>query len=196
MAAVWLTRRFLPFETALLAGIAAGITISFALSKIFAFRSRPWNRAVGEAAKFLIVYAAGCSIYRALAIFVKKIPCRARRATSSRRARGHSRRSGIDDGDKLHRSPIFYVSNISARKALPEHVMSATGLFLASLAATGRRCVVRSRGLWLRLCEPALSNSAYDKIYREIESTADPRRWFERAKPLAFSHRPTPPGSR
>ena len=53
MAAVWLTRRFLPFETALLAGIAAGITISFALSKIFAFRSRPWNRAVGEAAEIL-----------------------------------------------------------------------------------------------------------------------------------------------
>jgi putative flippase GtrA len=72
MAAVWLTRRFLPFETALLAGIAAGITISFALSKIFAFRSRPWNRAVGEATRFLIVYAAGCSIYWALAIFVRR----------------------------------------------------------------------------------------------------------------------------
>jgi putative flippase GtrA len=71
MGAVWLARRFLPFETALLAGIATGITISFALSKVFAFRSRPWNRAVGEAARFLIVYATGCSIYWALAIIVR-----------------------------------------------------------------------------------------------------------------------------
>lgn len=71
MAAVWLARRFLSYETALLAGIAAGITISFALSKVFAFRSRPWNRAAGEAARFLIVYGTGCLIYWVLAIFVR-----------------------------------------------------------------------------------------------------------------------------
>ena len=51
--AVWLTRRFLSFEVALLAGIATAVAISFALSKFFAFRSRSWNRALGEAARFL-----------------------------------------------------------------------------------------------------------------------------------------------
>ena len=71
MAAVWLARCCLPFEVALLVGFATGITISFVLSKVFAFRSRPWNRAIGEAARFLIVYAGGCSIYWALAIFVR-----------------------------------------------------------------------------------------------------------------------------
>jgi hypothetical protein len=53
MLTVWLTRYFLSFETALLAGIAAAIAISFALSKFFAFRSRSWNGAGGEAARFL-----------------------------------------------------------------------------------------------------------------------------------------------
>ena len=62
MVAVWLTRRFLPFEIALLVGIAAAITISFTLSKLFAFRSRSWNRAIGEGARFLIVYATGCTM--------------------------------------------------------------------------------------------------------------------------------------
>src|SRR6266850_2978265 len=47
MVAVWLARRFLSFEIALLAGIATAIAISFALSKFFAFRSRSWNRAIG-----------------------------------------------------------------------------------------------------------------------------------------------------
>jgi putative flippase GtrA len=68
MAAVWLTRRFLSFEIALLAGIATAVAISFALSKLFAFRSRSWNRAVGEAARFLIVYATGCAVYRTVAV--------------------------------------------------------------------------------------------------------------------------------
>jgi putative flippase GtrA len=62
MVAVWLARRFLSFEIALLAGIATAIAISFALSKFFAFRSRSWNRAIGEAARFLIVYATGCAV--------------------------------------------------------------------------------------------------------------------------------------
>jgi putative flippase GtrA len=71
MVAVWLARGFLPFEIALLAGIATAIAISFALSKFFAFRSRSWNRAVGEAARFLIVYATGCAMYWMLAVFIR-----------------------------------------------------------------------------------------------------------------------------
>ncbi len=63
IAAVWLARHFLSYETALLAGIAAGITISFVLSKVFAFRSRRWNRTAGEATRFLVVYGTGCLIY-------------------------------------------------------------------------------------------------------------------------------------
>ena len=68
MVAVWLARRFLPFEIALLAGIATAIAVSFALSKFFAFRSRSWNPAVGEAARFLIVYATGCVMYWIVAV--------------------------------------------------------------------------------------------------------------------------------
>lgn len=71
MVAVWLARRFLSFEIALLAGIATAIAISFGLSKFFAFRSRSWNRAVGEAARFLIVYATGCAIYWMVAVFIR-----------------------------------------------------------------------------------------------------------------------------
>jgi putative flippase GtrA len=73
MAAVWLTRRFLSFEIALLAGIATAITISFVLSKLFAFRSRSWNRAVGESARFLIVYATGCAMYWTVAVFIRMV---------------------------------------------------------------------------------------------------------------------------
>lgn len=71
MVAVWLARRFLSFEVALLTGIATATTISFALSKFFAFRSRSWNRAVGEAARFLIVYATGCAMYWMVAVFIR-----------------------------------------------------------------------------------------------------------------------------
>ena len=71
MVAVWLARRFLSFEIALLAGIATAIKISFALSKFFAFRSRSWNRAVGEAARFLIVYATGCTVYWVAAVSIR-----------------------------------------------------------------------------------------------------------------------------
>jgi len=71
MVAVWLTRCFLSFEIALLAGIATAITLSFALSKVFAFRSRSWNSAVGEVARFLIVYATGCAIYWTAAVSIR-----------------------------------------------------------------------------------------------------------------------------
>ena len=71
MVAVWLARRFLPFEIALLAGIATAIAVSFALSKFFGFCSRSWNPAVGEAARFLIVYATGCVMYWRVAVFIR-----------------------------------------------------------------------------------------------------------------------------
>ena len=72
MVAVWLARRFLSFEIALLAGIATAVVISFALSKLFAFRSLSWNRAVGEAARFLIVYATGCAVYWVAAVSIRR----------------------------------------------------------------------------------------------------------------------------
>ena len=71
MLTVWLTRRFLSFDIALLAGIAMAIAISFALSKFFASRSRSWNRAVGEAERFLIVYATGCAVYWTVAVSIR-----------------------------------------------------------------------------------------------------------------------------
>jgi putative flippase GtrA len=71
MLTVWLARRFLSFEAALLPGIAISITISFALSKLFAFRSRSWKRTAGELARFLTVYATGCAIYWMVAVSIR-----------------------------------------------------------------------------------------------------------------------------
>ena len=68
IAAVWFARFFVSLEIALLAGIGAGATISFILSKLFAFASRSWERAGGEAARFLIVYAVGCALYWGVAL--------------------------------------------------------------------------------------------------------------------------------
>ena len=61
--AVWLVRGYVPFEAALLAGIVAGVTISFLMSKWFAFESRSWDRASGEIQRFLLVYAVSCAVY-------------------------------------------------------------------------------------------------------------------------------------
>jgi putative flippase GtrA len=72
IAAVWLARLFVSFELALLAGIVAGLTISFALSKFFAFGSRSWERAGGEAARFLIVYAVSCAMYWGVAVVIAR----------------------------------------------------------------------------------------------------------------------------
>ncbi|SRR6266851_877526 len=73
MISVWLARRFLSFEIALLPGIATAITISFVLSKFFAFRSRSWNLTASEATRFLIVYATGCAMYWTVAVFIRKL---------------------------------------------------------------------------------------------------------------------------
>jgi hypothetical protein len=42
------------FEIASLAGIVVGLTVSFVLSKLFAFGSPSWNRASSEAPRFLV----------------------------------------------------------------------------------------------------------------------------------------------
>lgn len=63
LAAVWVARHFVSFEWSLVAGVAAGSTISFMMSKLFAFRSKGWGSARGEAARFALVYGAGLVLY-------------------------------------------------------------------------------------------------------------------------------------
>lgn len=63
LAAVWLVRPFTSFTVALLVGIAVGMTLSFLLSKLFAFQSRDWSATKGEAGRFLIVYGLGLVFY-------------------------------------------------------------------------------------------------------------------------------------
>jgi putative flippase GtrA len=109
MVAVWLTRRFLSFEIALLAGIATAVGISFALSKFFAFRSRSWNRAIGEAARFLIVYATGCGEYWIVAVSSRMFLL----------AHGVAVEAAEPGGI------LVGAGTISAREALGRHVMSA-----------------------------------------------------------------------
>jgi putative flippase GtrA len=73
LAAVWLARQIVAFEIALLAGLATGLTVSFVLSKMFAFGSPSWNRASGEASRFLVVYAVGCVTYWAVAVVTARL---------------------------------------------------------------------------------------------------------------------------
>ena len=73
IVAVWLIRFYQPFEVALLVGIAAGMTISFVLSKWFAFGSRSWDRARGEAGRFLVVYTVSCATYWVVAVVTKRL---------------------------------------------------------------------------------------------------------------------------
>jgi putative flippase GtrA len=70
VSAVWMARPFVSFEVALPAGVVAGLAISFTLSKLFAFGSRSWARAGGEAWRFLIVYAVSCAIYMTTAVII------------------------------------------------------------------------------------------------------------------------------
>ncbi|GGH17356.1 hypothetical protein GCM10007036_18720 [Alsobacter metallidurans] len=63
LAAVFLSRDHAPFGVSLLCGLAAGFSISFLLTKIFAFRSHAWDRAPGELGRFLLVYALGSAVY-------------------------------------------------------------------------------------------------------------------------------------
>jgi putative flippase GtrA len=69
VAMVALTRDSLGFHTALLLGIGVGMTLSFVLSKLFAFRSPSAGAAPGEALRFLIVYGCGLVIYYGSAVY-------------------------------------------------------------------------------------------------------------------------------
>ncbi|HYZ63777.1 MAG TPA: GtrA family protein [Acetobacteraceae bacterium] len=73
LASVWLCRAYLAYEHALLVGIAAALLTSFLLSKLFAFESRSWRAAPGEAVRFLVVYAAGCVIYWWIAVSARRL---------------------------------------------------------------------------------------------------------------------------
>lgn len=73
LATVALAGRLLPFELALLPGIAAGLTISFLMSKLFAFGSRSWARAGGEGMRFIIVYCIGAAVYWIAAVIVGRM---------------------------------------------------------------------------------------------------------------------------
>jgi putative flippase GtrA len=68
MAAVWLARPALDFRPALLCGIAAGMTISFLLSKFYAFRSPDLARTGGELVRFALVYGLGLLVYLGTAL--------------------------------------------------------------------------------------------------------------------------------
>jgi putative flippase GtrA len=43
------------------------------LSKLFAFNSRSWSGAGGEAARFLVVYGVSCAVYWAVAMVCRRI---------------------------------------------------------------------------------------------------------------------------
>jgi putative flippase GtrA len=76
IAAFWCVRPFMSFETALPVGIMVGLTISFLMSKLFAFGSPSWKRAGGEIARFLMVYATGCGIYWMIAVLIRWLAVR------------------------------------------------------------------------------------------------------------------------
>lgn len=73
MSTVWVARGFVSFQTALIFGIAAGMSFSFLLSKFFAFRSRQWSSAAGEAYRFLIVYGFGLIVYWLAAVWMRAV---------------------------------------------------------------------------------------------------------------------------
>lgn len=70
LCAIWLVRDVLPLESALLIGLLVGFTISFVMSKFFAFRSREFDRTPQEIARFLLVYGAGAGVYYATGLAV------------------------------------------------------------------------------------------------------------------------------
>jgi putative flippase GtrA len=67
---VWLLRRSQSYEVSVLWGAAAALVISFILSKSYAFGSRSWERAPGEASRFIVVFALGCAVYWTVAVLL------------------------------------------------------------------------------------------------------------------------------
>ena len=61
MAAVSFALKSTSYGVALLVGIIAGASISFPLSKLFAFRSHDWRDARLELPRFILVYCVGVS---------------------------------------------------------------------------------------------------------------------------------------
>lgn len=68
LAAVWALRRAMPYEAALACGIATGFAISFALTRLFAFRPARHDAAARTLARFLMVYAAGVAVNMVVAV--------------------------------------------------------------------------------------------------------------------------------
>jgi putative flippase GtrA len=72
LTAVGFARKLLSFDTALLVGLVAGLTTSFLLSKLFAFRSPSWDQAGREVVKFLTIYGTGCVFYWLIAVALRR----------------------------------------------------------------------------------------------------------------------------
>ena len=68
LGAVWLARNVVAYHFALVAGVIAGASVSFPMSKRFAFRSTDWQRSHREFVRFAIVYAGGVIVYWAVAM--------------------------------------------------------------------------------------------------------------------------------
>lgn len=68
LAMVWLIRGISSYGAALLCGVATGFTISFVLSKTFAFRSREAFGVNGELVRFLFVYGCGVCAYMGIGL--------------------------------------------------------------------------------------------------------------------------------
>jgi putative flippase GtrA len=60
---VWAVDHFVAYQWSLLLGLSTGFSISFLMSKLFAFRSRTWRNAHHEAGRFMLVYGVGSTIY-------------------------------------------------------------------------------------------------------------------------------------
>ena len=71
MLAVWCARQAMDFRLALLCGIAAGMTISFLLTKFYAFRSSAPKGAGGEMLRFSLVYGVGLAVYLIAALALR-----------------------------------------------------------------------------------------------------------------------------
>ncbi len=73
LAVVWMLRRMVEYHFALVGGAATGLSISFAMSKLFAFRSREDFGLNGELGRFLMVWGAGTCVYMAVAMIMGTI---------------------------------------------------------------------------------------------------------------------------
>ncbi|MGI4878855.1 MAG: GtrA family protein [Janthinobacterium lividum] len=63
LCAVWFASQYLPYQYALFAGVAAGASISFPLTKIFAFKSQDWGDSRREMVRFVLIYGVGVVVY-------------------------------------------------------------------------------------------------------------------------------------